>query len=349
LLACGGYLLSVLRIAWIWVVAACASAPAQAPVAIGPKPEPVPIGEVPATRLAEVGYLPRCLAVDDTHVYWTRSSDLRGHVWRIPKTGGTPQQLTPEEISTPWTCIVVGDELWLGSGGNLVAVPKTGGAPRPVSDVVGEMVHGPDGVYVANPVTGLYRIAPGGTKTTITVRPVMSIVGGDVVVFATELDRERGYEYALWRVDHDQPVELVRTTMPPVRLALTNDTVLFAGIGENGSVREVRSMPLAGGPARLVATHGEALTQMFVDGEYLWWGSGDGIMQMSLKTEAMFLYAADPAGRHTSPTRERLVADNEAIYWLSIDMRGWKSSTRATIMRAPRSTTPPSPRTRFTR
>lgn len=314
------------------MIAACAS---QAPAAVAtPEPAaPVLVGEVPATELVGINYLPRCLALDANHLYWTRSSDRDGNVWRMPKSGGDAEKLA--DVPYAGSCALLGDELWVAGGGVTVAVPITGGPPRQVATISGELARGPDGMYIANPVTGLYRIAPSGTTTQLTVRPVVSIVGGDVIVFATEPDYVSDHEYRLWRLDDGVPVEVARPADRPWRLARSGDTVLISGPGaDNGNA--LHSVPLAGGTPQLVAKHGSGSSEMLVDDRHIWWAGGDGVNRLLRSTGAVTLYAVDLPGRNSRADRHGLVGDTDAVYWLSIDLRGWASSTHSGIMRAAR-------------
>jgi hypothetical protein len=316
------------------MLAACASARPIPPAEPVEAPTPAPVAEVEATRLAKVDYRPLCLALDADHVYWTVSRAFHvppGSVWRVAKAGGEPEMLATDV--SPGRCLVVGDELWFTHDSKLWAIPTSGGARRQVANVAGELVHGPGGVYVAN-MNGLYRVSPAGITTTINVRTVTSIAGGDVVCFVTE--DERGRRYTLWRHDRNNSVELATLPYPPGYLAVRGDSVFVATTNQD-SVRALLAVPLAGGPARELVRHDFSLEWMWLGAEDLYWGTNDTIMRMPLPTGTPSVFVIDPEMRHTEGMgrREHLVADDESLYWLSIDVGHWQSSSRAAIMRAP--------------
>jgi hypothetical protein len=255
------------------------------------------------------------LALDATHVYWT--DRYLGRVWRVAKAGGQPEELA--RGLNPNTCLVEGSELWVSGAGAIVAVPVTGGAAREVAARAGPLVRGPDGIYIANPVSGLFRIRPDGGTTAITVRSITGSVGGDVILYTTELDYRVARTDILWKLGAGGPVELARLPGEALRLARAGSTILVDVSDAEDSRRTLYTVPLDGGPVTSFMHHDTAATRFVVDERYLWWTSGGELLRTPVSEVAVERHRFDR--RPSSQGREKrwhsLVADGDTLYWIS--------------------------------
>lgn len=125
---------------------------------------------------------PESIAVDATHVYWTNSggsAGAAGGVMRVSKLGGAPQivaradEALPSTYPSPGLAIDVSNVYWTSTrSGRVMAVTKSGGAPRELShEPSGPMAIATDGtfVYWTNPWTRSVRRAPTGGGAVETV------------------------------------------------------------------------------------------------------------------------------------------------------------------------------------
>ena len=89
------------------------------------------LGNPPATNLASGLVSPRSLAVDTTHVYFaTNTWAVDEAIRRVPRTGG-PVELLDDTggayaIAIDATHVYAAD----GAGGTIFRIPKTGGTPE---------------------------------------------------------------------------------------------------------------------------------------------------------------------------------------------------------------------------
>jgi hypothetical protein len=216
------------------------------------------------------------LAVDASNVYWatvgTGPSSGPGHdggIFSMPRTGGAPLALAANQNAPLAIAVDGGNVYWTAGGydgpgvapsGQVLSVPATGGTPR---------------------IWATALIGPGA----------LAVAGGHVV-FATVSAAPNGAVDILEASTDGTPTRtLVTTDRRVTALALDGETVFWAD-GNSPTVDvstddgRIRAVPLAGGPARTLASPQPQPFGLTVRGAQLLWATAGGFFNAQTRNTA---------------------------------------------------------------
>ena len=253
----------------------------------------------PAITLTPTSDLGVYLAVDATSIYWVGT-----HVWKLPKSGGTPVALAPPPTGTsPFRILVAADNVYWGDNDGVHVIPAGGGTPV--------LIDGSYGYGLAVDAANLYwttkdRVmkAPlgGGAPTQITS---LTYPGGNIAVDATR---------AYWdsQIGPIQSAPLAGgpvVTLAPLQgtkiygLAVGGGQVYWGGINMG-----LGSLPVGGGT---VTYRGTTAAGVVVDGGDVYWADPalGAVCKMALGGgDATTLAAGEQVPFH-------LAVDDTDVYW----------------------------------
>jgi hypothetical protein len=302
-------------VAWVSVVIACKQPPASPPSI-----ENSPRQEVRPTVLADVpDQTPFALAVDQGFAYW--SDRIGGGVWRVPTTGGTPQQLAKGLEQPRWIVSAFG-KLYVATETQTVAFPEVGGPISVVAPERDALTRGSDGVYIASGDGRLVRIDARGSRVEIAdhLPPMFAIAVAGTSVIATAED------HGIWKITPGaKPTRLATLSSDSIILAVFDGHAYVEGFEAN----DLMAVPIAGGEPRVVLPSIGETASLAVDEGGIWWTS---MVENSVYGSSI----AQPAPRRLFGDQSRataIVTDHDALYWID-----WKlaSPGEGRIMRAPK-------------
>jgi sugar lactone lactonase YvrE len=232
----------------------------------------VPLGGGELVPLATNLARPSSIAVDESYVYWT--DVLSGQVLRLPKEGGTPEQLGPWQHNPEVVVARAEGVYWLNRGnpddGEVVFLAKGTTEPK---ILVGSL-H--DASHLAVDGTSLWWMTDSPTGS-LSKAPI----GGSPIAFFTAVDTPRGIALdatgvfiasagEIRRSSKDGgPLETIASPAVAEGMALTSTFLYWASLSQG-----VNKVPLHGGESVHVGDDTLALDVAVDDACVYWIGSG---------------------------------------------------------------------------